>query len=507
MRNRVRIFMSVILSMMMAISGIIVGCSSDDDDETDTPSTPQVQLTATEVNFEKEKSSETIIVSSTVDLTIKSSAEWCLATITGSNGTYSVKIMAMDNADADDRRADVSLYSGETQVATIAVTQKGVGIIENVTSLQMTEKMGFGWNLGNQMDAHDGKVSGETMWGNSKATQALFDSLKVIGVKTVRIPVTWLGHIGEAPTYTIEAAWLDRVAEIVGYAEKAGLNAIINIHHDGGDSKYWLDIKGSATSTAKNDLVKAQISAMWKQIAEKFSKTGDFLIFESFNEIHDGGWGWGANRNDGGKQYATLNEWNQVFVDAVRSVGGENANRWLAVPGYCTNPDLTIEQFVLPKDNVEGRLMVAVHYYDPHEYTLRAEYSEWGHTATKTANYGDEKSMTNTFKKLKEKFVDKNIPCYLGEMGNVNRGEDKAEAFRRYYLEYLCKACKEYGLAPIIWDNGSKGTGTEASGMFERATGKVIRPEYNRGHIEAMVKAIENDDASYTLESVYNTAP
>ena len=31
---------------------------------------------------------------------------------------------------------------------------------------------------------------------------------------------------------------------------------------------------------------------MWKQLAEAFRDEGDYLIFESFNEINDGGWGW-----------------------------------------------------------------------------------------------------------------------------------------------------------------------------------------------------------------------
>ncbi|MDT9091360.1 cellulase family glycosylhydrolase, partial [Escherichia coli] len=85
-------------------------------------------------------------------------------------------------------------------------------------------------------------VAGETFWGNPKATQAVFDKVKAAGYKSVRIPVTWLGKFGEAPEYKIDNDWLDRVAEVVGYAENAGLNAIVNIHHDGGDSKYWLDI-------------------------------------------------------------------------------------------------------------------------------------------------------------------------------------------------------------------------------------------------------------------------
>lgn len=104
-------------------------------------------------------------------------------------------------------------------------------------------------------------------------------------------------------------------------------------------------------------------------------------MFEAFNEIHDGGWGWGDNRKDGGKQYRTLNEWNQTFVDAVRATGGENATRFLGIPGYCTNPSLTMENLVLPTDPANDRLLVAVHFYDPSEFAIEAKYTEWGHTA------------------------------------------------------------------------------------------------------------------------------
>ena len=212
---------------------------------------------------------------------------------------------------------------------------------------QMAERLGAGWNLGNHFDAFNNGVAGETAWGNPKATAATFRKVKAAGFKTVRIPVTWLGHIGEAPDYKIEEAWLDRVAEVVGYAEAAGLNVIINMHHDGSEGKYWLNILGASRNEAVQQQIKEQVGAMWGQIADKFKNKGDFLIFESFNEVHDGSWGWGANRNDGGKQYKCLNEWNQAFVDAVRASGGQNADRILGVPAYCTNVDLAIESFVM----------------------------------------------------------------------------------------------------------------------------------------------------------------
>ena len=334
-------------------------------------------------------------------------------------------------------------------------------------AVEMAQQLGMGWNLGNQMDAQKDGVASETAWGNPVVTQALFDKLANAGIKTVRIPVTWLGHIGDAPGYTINKAWLDRVEQLVGYAEKAGLNAIINIHHDGADSRHWLDIKGAAENP--------EINAV-------------------------------SICSDGGKQYRTLNEWNQAFVDTVRATGGNNADRYLAVPSYCTNPDNAVDgSFKLPQDSADNRLIVAVHYYAPVDYSLNDKFKEWGHTGTDVDTWGDETSLLETFGKLKSMYVDKGIPVYIGEMGCVRRDNERAEKFRRYYLEYVCKAARDHNLAPIYWDNGYGGTGREQSGLFDRTTGEYLN---NGGDImSTMVKAVTTDDPDYTLQSVYDNAP
>ncbi len=369
----------------------------------------------------------------------------------------------------------------------------------------IADKLGIGWNLGNHFDAYNNEVSAETAWGNPKATQATFNKVKAAGFNTVRIPVTWMGHIGAAPEYKIEDAWLDRVAEVVGYAEKAGLNVIVNMHHDGADSAHWLDIKTAAVNPDVHKQIMEQVGAMWKQIAEKFSDKGEFLLFEAFNEIHDGKWGWGDNRKDGGKQYKCLNEWNQVFVDAVRSAGGENVNRYLGIPAYCTNPDLAIETWKMPKDVVEGRLLVSVHCYDPYDYTLPATKSEWGHTAAadKKVTGDNEADLENVFKKLHNHFVAKGIPVYLGEFGCVNRATAREQAFQQYYLKYYAKLSKIYGIPSVIWDNGAKGHGNEKHAYFNHATGEYHSKEAEAA-IEAMLKSYKSDE---TLKDIYDSAP
>ena len=351
---------------------------------------------------------------------------------------------------------------------------------------KMTKRLGVGWNLGNQFDAYRNGVADETCWGNGKVSQELFDSLSAAGVKSVRIPVTWLGHMGSSPEYTIEQKWMTRIKEVVEFAHNSKLNVILNIHHDGADSKHWLDIKRAATDSSIHDKVIQQFCAIWRQIAETFKQEGDYLIFESFNELHDGKWGWGANKTDNGRQYAFINELNQAFVNTIRSVGGKNSSRYLGIPGYCANIDLTINNIVIPKDRKKNRLLVAVHFYDPYLYTLEAKYRQWGKLADESLRVpgSDEETIAKELRKLFDTYTSKGMPVYIGEMGCVRRNNDEDEAIRIHYLSEVGKLCRTFHLSPFYWDNGQKNVGRECSGLIDHHTGKW----YNDG--KEVIKAI-----------------
>lgn len=464
---------------------------------------------------------ETIIsVSSWPIATAQSNAEWLTLKSTTSLDKLTSFVFTAQANEGDARETTITITAGEKKES-VTISQaknnkpENKPIDENLPAVKIAKELGLGWNLGNQLDAYANEVANETSWGNGLATQETFNKVKSAGFTSVRIPITWLGKVGEAPEYLINSTWLDRVEELVGYAENAGLKTIINIHHDGyrhihEDGRvesHWLDIVKAAKDAAANNVIKAQIKAMWTQIAKRFKDKGDFLIFEGLNEIHDGKWGSTSNTTDSSTQYAILNEWQQIFVDAVRATGGNNANRYLGISGYCTNPDLTMKHLKLPTDLTKDRLLVSVHYYDPATFALEDKFAEWGHTGAvgKKESWGDENHLKDIFNALKVTYVEKGIPVYIGEMGCVHRSNSRSEAFRKYYLEYVCKAARTYGMAVFYWDNGNAGSGRECSGLMNHATGIFV----NNGKdiVNAMAKGYFTDDASYTLETVYNSAP
>lgn len=374
--------------------------------------------------------------------------------------------------------------------------------------------MGMGWNYGNCLDAHYDGVAHEDGWGNKPATQKTFDAVAKAGFKTVRIPVTWMGHFGKAPSYIIDKEYLDRVATVVGYAKKAGLKVIINIHHDGFGAEtdpakkgyFWLNLPEAAKDEARNTEIKQQLAMIWMQIATRFQNEGDYLIFETLNEIQDGKWGAGENTTDGGQQYRVLNEWNQLCVDVIRGTGGNNLTRFIGIPGYVAQPGLTCDYLRIPDDETPNRLMVAVHMYDPWDYAGSGKYSEWGHTGHDVVpDKAGEREYNATLDKLYMKFVRHGIPVYLGEYGCVHRGNEHAETFRKYYLEYTCRSLRKHKIPAIVWDNGSRTTGNEAFGLLDHATGSFIANA--KEIISIMVHAWESDDPDYTLDSIYERAP
>ena len=518
---------------LLAAALAAVSCGGDDPvDPTPTPSAP-TSITLSKTSFEVAQAGETLSLDITAPTRPQQSG--CPAWITYKDGTYkdykmTVGLTVAENDTYESRTAEITFSAAGVSSVKLTVTQPGKEYTPTPVdpspsdndAWKMAEWTGLGWNMGNHFDGYyNGSWAGdkegypdETVWQpGGKATQATFDGVKAAGFTSVRIPVSWLKTIGPAPDYKIDETWLNRVYEVAQMASNAGLKVIVNTHHDenhGVSNDYqWLDIKNAANNAALNTQIKAEIKAVWTQIAEKFKDCDDWLILESFNELNDGGWGWSDDfRANPSNQCGILNEWNQLFVETVRATGGKNATRWLGVPTYAANP--AYEQYITMPSDPAGRTMLAVHFYDPSEYTIgKSQWSDWGHTgaAGKKDPSGDENHVQEVFGNLSTKYVDKGIPVYWGEFGCSvrNRADTRAWKFYKYYLEYVVKAAHTYGMPAFLWDNGTEGYGQEKHGYIHHGTGEYVG--HSKEVIDVMVKAMTSTDASYTLQSLYDNAP
>lgn len=350
-----------------------------------------------------------------------------------------------------------------------AVVDNGV-MREGLTALEATRLMGNGINLGNTLEACDNNVgiktntplSYETHWGQPKTTQAMIDGMKAAGFDTIRIPVAWMTnatHLYEGD-YTIDADYMDRVEEVVRYARKAGMYVIINDHWDGG----WYGMFGSESAETRALAMEAY-KGMWQQIAERFRDYSDYLIFESANEELGGRFDENSPLycsdsvvtylNDD-ERYALTNEINQTFVDVVRATGGNNATRFLLIAGYSTDINQTCDdRFQMPKDTVDSKLMVSVHYYDPWSYCGASSAA----SATKWGKVSDYEYLDQQLAKM-TKFTEAGYGVVIGEYGALPCSDGLKDNTLAYHTAFL-DACTKYDLTNCLWD---------CSGLYKRVS-------------------------------------
>ncbi len=328
------------------------------------------------------------------------------------------------------------------------------------TAMEFVANLGLGWNLGNTLDStsdYAGNAYGfETAWGNPYTTKAMIDAVKAAGFNTVRIPVSWGQKMGSAPDYKVNEEWLNRVYEVVGYVLDNDMYCILNSHHD----TDW-----QVPSYSNLDAQKAQLTALWTQVGQKFANFDEHLIFETMNEPrlvgHADEWNGGT-----AEARAVVNEMNATALAAMRASGGNNDKRFVIMPGYCASPIATvINDIQLPDDD---HIIVSIHAYTPYNFALNANgTSNWDINS-------DSYEIVQNFERVKSKFINNGIPVIVGEFGAVNKNNLSE---RVEWAEYYVKTATSYGIPCVWWDNNLFNSNGENFGLINRNSCTVEYPE------------------------------
>jgi endoglucanase len=301
-------------------------------------------------------------------------------------------------------------------------------------------RMSPGINIGNTLE---NTTQWETGWGNPPITEAYVRSLAGLGFKTVRLPVAWDTYASDGRT---DPDKLRRVSEVVDWIIRAGMFCVLNIHWDGG----WID--SSAKERFRNAHVfspeaEKKYRSYWEQISRFFAGKSEKLIFEALNEETNF-----ENEGSPEKAYATLTRVNQLFIDTVRTTGGNNARRLLIVTGYTTDITKTSSPlFTLPKDTIPHRLFISVHYYTPWPFSGMTEDASWGKMALTWGSPSDVEELNRLFDKMKEFCSRNDVPAFIGEFGVT---EKKESASRVRWMSAVMDAAQSRKMVPVLWDTG-----------------------------------------------------
>jgi len=415
----------------------------------------------------------------TVTLSFSADAAWSMDTTgtgwlqvsqtSGNSGAANINFTAAANSTGKSRSVllNVNFNNGQSRRVTVlqlpqifpsyntspvAADASGMGS----TAAQIVANIKLGWNIGNTMEA----PGGETGWGNAVITQALIDLVKSSGFNGIRIPCTWNQHADQT-TAAIDTAWLHRVKQVVQYCINDGMYIMLNDHVNDG----WLDCTATG---ARLDTIKAKQRAYWEQIATEMRDLDEHLMFASANE---------PNANDLASS-TLLENYHQIFINAVRSTGGKNAFRTLIIQAPNTSVDLA-DYFTtlpgMPVDQVPNKLVMEVHWYSPPNFCILSSDASWGNewcywganyhskddlARNATANT-EEAYIDSTWAYMKRRFVDKNTPILIGEFGAPRHNatltghpQDSILSLnsRAHFFRYVTQSARKNGIPAFVWD-------------------------------------------------------
>ena len=397
----------------------------------------------------------------------------------------------------------------------VVVDEGDVEFDNSITSDQIVNEMGFGWNLGNTLDAIIWEISGnngldsEISWGNPKTTEEMFEALAKKGIKAVRIPVSWHNHLLDK-RYTIDPQWMKRVKTVVDWAIKHGLYVILNTHHDNANMNERESIHyGQGYYPSLKDIEQSErfIYNIWRQIATAFNNGYDHhLIFEGLNEPRMQGhqYEWWYNHDDSECRIAAsvLNEYMRLIVKAIRTTRGNNAKRFIMITPLSASFSSAINSNVIMPDDslynpINKKLILSVHMYTPYNFALNGDM-----TYTKFIDaYREE--LYEDFALLYKKYVANGYNVIIGEMGTVNKNNTEE---RIEWARYFVKKARKFHMAAVLWDNNiydnTKGA-AEIFGHFHRDT---LEWEINE-LMEAYINAANTEFEEIDLNDIFAIVP
>ncbi|GAA0928209.1 cellulase family glycosylhydrolase [Virgisporangium aurantiacum] len=291
-----------------------------------------------------------------------------------------------------------------------------------------------GTNIGNTLDA----IPDETSWGNPLITRELLRHYRSQGYRSVRLPVTWTNHHGPAPDYTIDAAWLARVRQVVDWALAEDLYVLLNLHHD---SWQWINTYPSDKAN-----VLARYRALWTQISTTFRDHPQRLTFENINEPQF------ANSTDD-QSYPLLHELNVDFVNLVRRTGGNNATRVLVLPTLFTNADQPKLDALLATINGlnDRNLAATIHFYGFWPFSVN-------NSGFTRYNAEVEQDLIGTFDRVYNTFVARRIPVIMGEWAVLNYDHNRPGVQNRgellKFFEAVGYQARIRNVTTMLWDAG-----------------------------------------------------
>lgn len=278
---------------------------------------------------------------------------------------------------------------------------------------------------------------------NNFITEPDFEKIASWGLDHVRIPIDYNVLENEDGSYKTDG--FARVEKALQWAEKYGLNVVIDLHKTAGFS---FDDGEAETGFFENEKLQERFYRLWEEIAKHFGKYSDRVAFELLNEI---------------TEQRFIDAWNKISYECIRRIRSYAPDTIILVGSYGNNSAGAVPELAKPYDD---KVIYNFHCYEPLAYTHQG--APWAKQLDQNARYRfEEMDITpEYFEKLflpaLKKAKSYGISVYCGEYGVIDRvaPEDAVKWFK-----VINNVFEKYGIARAVWSYKEMDFGVSDSRM------------------------------------------
>lgn len=257
----------------------------------------------------------------------------------------------------------------------------------------------------------------DPLWKESTKTRFRlkhFEEIRRGGFDFVRVNLLVFEHLDAQNR--IDPQWLQRLDWVVRSAKKAGLSVILDEHDSG---------------ACRKDLAMCEVklSAVWRQLARRYSAEPSSVSFELLNE-------------PGG--FLDAKRWNTMIPGLLSIIRDTNPTRRVIIEST------KLEDVRLPPD--DRNITVTFHYYDPFRFTHQgAPWTKIRNLRGVTwGNAADRQKIRDLFARISAWGREYDRPILLGEFGVYEQSGTPLRMRVDYTAMVACEAERQ-GFAWAYW--------------------------------------------------------
>ncbi|MBO4873151.1 MAG: cellulase family glycosylhydrolase [Lachnospiraceae bacterium] len=173
-----------------------------------------------------------------------------------------------------------------------------------------------------------------------------FAVIRSWGADHVRIPVDY--NLLEEEDGTLRKSGWTHLDRALGYAEKNGLNAVLDLHKTPGFS---FDPDEKESGFFDSEKYQERFYRIWERLAARYGKLSDRTAFELLNEV---------------TEERFMPAWNRIARECIRRIRVFAPETRILVGGYWHNSALSVKAIDIPDDT---HLVYNFHCYEPLIFT------------------------------------------------------------------------------------------------------------------------------------------